>query len=239
MFSFEGFVRISTFLRGVYRIAYLNLLWIAATVLGLVVFGIGPASFAVAAYIDRWFRLGETPPVTRAFIADLRAQYWRAAAIGWILLAAAAVVITNIFTASSWSLQFANVLALVVVAIIAAYVFPVMAATHVRGIHRQIAAAAMIGFGSLHWTIVAGAAVAAVTWLLTAFAPPLLVIFGVGIPATAVGYVTRIIFGRLSAEAASADSGSADAAPADTQTSSPRARETSRVHVHLARGTSQ
>jgi len=238
MFSFEGFVRISMFLRGVYRIAYLNLLWIAATVLGLVVFGIGPASFAVAAYIDRWFRLGETPPVTRAFITHLRAQYWRAAAIGWILLAASAVVITNIFTASSWILQFANVLALVVVAIIAAYVFPVMAATDVRGIHRQIAAAALLGFGSLHWTIVAGAAVSAVVWLLTAFAAPLLVLFGVGIPATAVGYVTRIIFGQLSVEAASADSAPANAAPA-TQTSSPRARETPRVHPHLARGTSQ
>ncbi|MEV5068849.1 DUF624 domain-containing protein [Microbacterium sp. LMI12-1-1.1] len=242
MFSFEGFVRISMFLRGVYRIAYLNLLWIAATALGLVIFGIGPASFALAAYIDRWFRLGETPPVTRTFIALLRAQYWRATAMGWILLAAAAIVITNIFTASTWTLRFANVLALVIIAIIASYVFPVMAATDVRGIHRQIAAAALIGFGSLHWTIVAGAAVAGVVWLLAAFGAPLLVLFGVGIPATAAGYVTRIVFGRLSAEAASADSAAADAAPAATaatQTSSPRARETSRVHIHLARGTSQ
>ncbi|WP_109210136.1 MULTISPECIES: DUF624 domain-containing protein [Microbacterium] len=242
MFSFEGFVRISMFLRGVYRVAYLNLLWIAATALGLVIFGIGPASYAVAAYIDRWFRFGETPPVTRTFIAHLRAQYWQAAAIGWILLAAGAVVITNIFAASSWILQFANVLALVVIAIIAAYVFPVMAATDVRGIHRRIAAATLIGFGSLHWTIVAGAAVAAVVWLLAAFAAPLLVLFGAGIPATAVGFVTRIIFDQLAAEAANAEGGSADAATAPTSatsTSSPRARETSRVHVHLARGTSQ
>jgi uncharacterized membrane protein YesL len=242
MFSFEGFVRISTFLRGVYRVAYLNLLWIAATALGLVVFGIGPASFAVAAYIDRWFRFGETPPVTRAFIAHLRAQYWRTAAVGWILLAAVAVVVTNIFAASSWILQFANVVALVVIAIIAAYVFPVMAATQVRGIHRQIAAAALIGFGSLHWTIIAGAVVAATVWLLAAFAAPLLLLFGVGIPAAAVGFVTRIIFGQLAAEAADEDGGAADAAPAapaPTRTSSPRARETSRVHVHLAKGTSQ
>lgn len=242
MFSFEGFVRISMFLRGVYRMAYLNLLWIAATALGLVIFGIGPASYAVAAYVDRWFRFGETPPVTRTFIAHLRTQYWRSAAVGWILLGAAAVVITNIFAASSWMLQFANVLALVVIAIIAAYVFPVMAATEVRGIHRQIAAAALLGFGSLHWTIIAGAAVAATVWLLAAFAAPLLVLFGVGIPATAVGVVTRIVFGQLAAEAADADGGRADAAPAaavPTQTSPPRARETSRVHVHLARGTSQ
>ena len=101
MFSFEGFMRINLFLRGVYRIAYLNVLWIAATVLGLVVFGIGPASYAVAAYIDRWFRFGETPPVTRAFIGHFRTHYWRSAAMGWILTGAAAIVITNIFAAFS------------------------------------------------------------------------------------------------------------------------------------------
>ena len=225
MFSFEGLVRINQFLLGVYRVAYLNLLWIAGTLLGLVVFGIGPASYALAAYIDRWFRLGETPPVTRTFIGYFRAQYWRAAAMGWILLAATAIVVTNIFAATSWMLQFANVLALVVIGIIAAYVFPVMAATDVQGIHRQIAAALMIGFGSLHWTIVASAVVAGTVWLLFAFALPLLVLFGVGIPAAAIGFVTRIVFGQLADDA--------------TQTSPPGARRNVRARLHLSRGTTQ
>lgn len=229
MFSFEGFMRINLFLRGVYRIAYLNVLWIAATVLGLVVFGIGPASYAVAAYIDRWFRFGETPPVTRAFIGHFRTNYWRSAAMGWILTAAAAIVITNIFAASTWLLQFGNVAALVVISIIAAYVFPVMAATDVRGIPRQIAAALMLGVGSLHWTIVAGAAVGVTVWLLTSFALPLLVLFGIGIPAAAIGFVTRIVFGQLAT----------DAADTATQTSPPRARVTAQARLHLARGTSE
>lgn len=225
MLSFEGLVRIDRFLRGVYRIAYLNLLWMAGTLAGLVVFGIGPASFALAAYVDRWFRLGETPPVTRAFIGHFRAQYWRSAAMGWILLAATAIVVTNIFAATSWMLQFANVMALVVIGIVAAYVFPVMAATDVHGIPRQIAAAVMIGFGSLHWTIVASAAVAGIIWLLWSFAVPLLVLFGIGIPAAAVGFVTRVVFGQLAGDA--------------PHTSPPGAREDTRARLHLARGTSQ
>ena len=229
MFSFEGFMRINVFLRGVYRIAYLNLLWIATTVLGLVVFGIGPASYAVAAYIDRWFRFGETPPVTRAFIGHLRTHYWRSAAMGWILTAAAAIVITNIFAASTWLLQFGNVAALVVICVIAGYVFPVMAATDVRGIPRQIAAALRIGVGSLHWTILAATAVGVTVWLLTSFALPLLVLFGIGIPAAAVGFVTRIVFRQLAA----------DAADTATQTSPPRAGATVQARLHLARGTSE
>lgn len=206
MFSVDGFVRINMFLRGVYRVAYLNLLWIATTVLGLIVFGIGPASYAMAAYIDRWFRFGETPPVTRTFIGYIRAQYWRATAMGWILLAAAAITIANIFTPTTWLLQFANVMALATVGIIAAYVFPVMAATDVRGIPRQIAAALMIGIGSLHWTIVATAAVAATVGLLATTAVPVLVLFGIGIPAAAFGFVTRVVFDGLAEETASTSS---------------------------------
>ncbi len=225
MFSYEAFMRLNLFLRAVYRVAYLNLLWVAATVLGLVVFGIGPASYAVAAYIDGWFRRGETPPVTAAFIGHLRARYWPATAMGGILLAASAIVVTNIFTGASWLLQFVNVVALVVIGIIAAYVFPVMAATDIRGLHRQIVAALLIGLGSLHWTIVATAAVAAVVWLLASFALPILVLFGIGIPAAAIGGVTRSIFGRLAAE--------------ESQTSPPTPRETSPARLHLARGRSQ
>lgn len=224
MFSYEAFMRLNLFLRAVYRFAYLNLLWVAATLLGLVVFGIGPASYAVAAYIDGWFRRGETPPVTAAFIGHLRARYWPTTAMGGILLAASAIVVTNIFTGASWLLQFVNVVALVVIGIIAAYVFPVMAATDIRGLHRQIVAALLIGLGSLHWTIVATAAVAAVVWLLASFALPILVLFGIGIPAAAIGGVTRSIFGRLAAE--------------ESQTSPPTPRETSPARLHLARGRS-
>lgn len=225
MFSFEAFVKLNFFLRGAYRLAYLNLLWIVATLAGLVLFGIGPASYAVAAYVDRWFRFGETPPVTRAFIGHFRAQYWRAATMGWVLTAATLIVSTNILGAGTWMLRFANIIALVVICIIAAYVFPVMAATDIRGPHRQIAAALMLGVGSLQWTIVAGAAVAGSVWLLATYALPALVLFGIGIPAAAIGFVTRVVFGALAED--------------DPQTSPPRARESAHARVHLARGTSE
>ncbi|WP_102191463.1 YesL family protein [Microbacterium aurantiacum] len=225
MFSFEGFMRINLFLRNVYRVAYLNILWLIGTLAGLVVFGIGPASYAMAAYIDRWFRHGETPPVTRAFIAHFRAQFWRAAAMGWILTAVTLITVTNIFSAGDWLLQFANVIALVVVGIVTAYVFPVMAATDVRGIVRPITSALLIGVGSLQWTIVASATVAGTVWVLYAFAFPVLVLFGVGIPAAAVGFVTRIAFGRLAEEA--------------TPASPPRARGTATPRLHVARGTTE
>ncbi|MGH3586703.1 MAG: YesL family protein [Pseudonocardia sp.] len=197
MFSFEGFVRINTFLTGVYRVAYLNVLWIATTVLGLGLFGVGPASYALAAYMDGWFRRGETPPVTRTFVRGVREQPWRAMVVSWVLLVAGAVIVTNVFRAPSWTVQALNVVALVVLAVAAAYVYPVMAATDAASPARQLASALLIGFGSLHWTILGATAVGLAGWLLWQFALPLLVLFGMGIPAVAVAVVTRIVFRPL------------------------------------------
>jgi uncharacterized membrane protein YesL len=203
--SFEGFVRINAFLTGVYRFAYLNLLWTATTLLGLGLFGVGPASYALAKYVDGWFRYGETPPVARSFARYAREQPWRATVVAWILLGAGAVIVTNVFRASSWSVQALNVGALVVLAVTASYVYSVMVATDLATIPRQLAGALMIGLGSLHWTALGAAAVGLTVWTLWQLAVPLLVLFGVGIPACAVGVVTRVVFRELTDPPAAAE----------------------------------
>lgn len=197
MFSFEGFARLNAFLGGVYRMAWLNVLWTAATLLGLVVVGIGPASYAMAKYVDRWFRLGETPPVMRTFLGYCREQGWRPVLVGWILLAAGGVITVNLLSVESGFVRSLNIVMLLVVAIVAAFVFFVMAALDVQTIPRQLASAVLLGFGSLHLTIIAAAAVAATTWLLASYASPLLALFGVGIPMTAAGLIARTAFRRL------------------------------------------
>ncbi|WP_129787997.1 YesL family protein [Promicromonospora panici] len=200
MFSFEGFVRINTFLTGVYRLAFLNVLWIATTAGGLVVVGIGPASYALAKYIDRWLRAGETPPPARVFWRYARERAGRSMVVSWILLAAGAVIVTNVFLAASWYVQVLNVGALGVLAVVWAYVYPVLAATDLATIPRQLGGALLIGFGSLHWTILGATAVCAIWWLTWQLALPLLVVFGVGIPAFAVGLVTRAVFRGLATD---------------------------------------
>lgn len=201
MFSFEGFARLNAFLGGVYRMAWLNLLWLAVTLLGLVVVGIGPASYAMAKYIDRWFRLGQTPPVMRTFLGCCREQGWRPVLVGWLLLAAGGVIAVNLLRVESGYVRALNIVMLALVVIVAAFVFFVMAALDVDTIPRQLASALLIGLGSLHLTIIGAAATALLTWLLARYASPLLVVFGVGIPATAAGLIARRAFRDLDVSA--------------------------------------
>lgn len=197
MFSFDGFVRLNLFLRGVYRMAWLNILWTAVTLLGLVVVGFGPASYAMAKYVDRWFRLGETPPVMRTFLGYCLQQRWRPVVVGWILLGAGAVIVVNLMSVEDGYLRTLNLVMAGVLGVIGSYVFFVLAALDVDTIPRQFASALLVGMGSFHLTIIATAAVGVVGWVLLTHAAPLFYLFGVGIPMTAAGLVVRTAFRGL------------------------------------------
>lgn len=197
MFSFEAFQRFENWMRAIYRLIGLNLLWTATTVLGLVVVGVGPASYALARYLDRWVRHGETPPLLPTWIGFLRERPGRSAGVGALLLAVGAVVVTNIFLVPNWYVQFVNVLALAVLGILTAYVFPLMGATRFETLPQLFAGALLIGLGSLHWTILGATGSALVLWLMWQVAPLLAGVFGVAVPALAVALVTRVAFRDL------------------------------------------
>lgn len=220
MLSYEGLVRLNHLLSGFYRLIWLNLLWIATTVIGLGIVGVGPATYAFAKYVDRWFRLGELPPVAATFRGYVTERRWRPVLISWVLLGVAAVIGVNLLSVSNWYLRVANLLALVVLAVIAAYVYFVLAALDVTTIRSTLSAALLLGLGSLHWTIIGTTAVAALYWLMYRFAALLLPFVGIALPIAVVGLIVRGVFGRLAAE----DAAEAAAAPDGAEYREARAR---------------
>ena len=183
MFGFEQFVALNRRLAGIWRLAGLNMLWIAVTVAGLVVLGAGPASYAMAKYLHRWFRHGETPPLVPTFLRYARELRWQPVLVGAVLLLAGGIVLVNLLSLTDWYLRVANLLALAVLWIIAVHVFTVLAALDVQGLRSQLVSALLLGLGSLHWTILGTTAVVIGYALMLRFAVPLLAMFGVALPA--------------------------------------------------------
>src|SRR5699024_10050341 len=64
-----------------------------------------------------------------------------------------------------------------------AHIFFVMAALDVKGLRAQLSSALLLGVGSLHWTILGTTAVVIGYLLMLRFAVPLLLMFGIGLPA--------------------------------------------------------
>lgn len=183
MFGFEQFLTLNRWLTGFWRLAWLNALWILVTLLGLGVLGIGPASYALAKYLHRWFRHGQTPPTTRTFLREARELRWHPVLVGGVLLAAGAIIFVNLVSLSNWYLRAANIGALAALWIITAHVFFVMAALDMTGLRAQLSSALLLGVGSLHWTILGTTAVVGGYLLMMRFAVPLLLLFGIGLPA--------------------------------------------------------
>ena len=224
MLSYEGLVRLNHVLSGFYRLLWLNLLWIATTVVGLGIVGVGPATYAFAKYLDRWFRLGELPPVAATFRRYATELRWRPVLVSWVLLAVAAMIGVNLLSAANWYLRMANLLALVVLAVIAAYVYFVLAALDVTTIRSTLSAALLLGVGSLHWTILGTTAVAVLYWLMYRFALPLLPVVGIALPMAVVALIVRSVFRQL-AEAEAEDTAAVNA-PARGRTEPPVPIET-------------
>jgi len=204
MFGFEQFVTLNRWLTGFWRFAWLNILWFVVAALGLGVLGAGPASYALAKYLDRWFRHGETPPAAPTFFRYARELRWHPVLVGLVLQAAGAVILVNLLSLTDWYLRAANLLALAVLWIITVYVFFVMAAMDLRGLRAQLSGALLMGLGSLHWTILGTTSVLAGYGLMIRFAVPLLAMFGVALPAVVFATICRRILRDLEADPAAA-----------------------------------
>jgi len=197
LFSFEQFATINRWLSGFWRLIWLNILWTAMTLGGGVIFGLGPASYALAASLDRWLRLGETPPTTAAFWRHARAEGRRSMVMGWLLLAVAAVIGVNLLSLTDWYLRFANLAALAVLVLIGAHVFFVLSAMDVPGLRRPLITALLLGLGSLHRVVLGATAVGLAYVVMYHFAIALLPLLGAVLPALVVALSLRPVLTGL------------------------------------------
>jgi uncharacterized membrane protein YesL len=106
----------------------LSLVWMLFTLVGGVILGVGPAT--VAAYVvARRHAMDETFHLWPAFVAAYRREFGRGSALVLPLGAAAALLITNYFYFASIGpaaagARFATLVALVFLAVVAAYLLP-------------------------------------------------------------------------------------------------------------------
>ncbi|NGP43842.1 YesL family protein [Bacillaceae bacterium SIJ1] len=77
-----GFYRVAEW---VTRLAYVNLLWIAFTLVGLIVFGFAPATAAMFAVVRKWVSGEDDIPIFKTFWKVYRKEFWKIFGVGFIL----------------------------------------------------------------------------------------------------------------------------------------------------------
>lgn len=186
--TLENLQKINNVFIGMFKIIYLNILWFAFSILGLGVFGIGPATYAMSKYLDQWLRLKREIPITKNFTHYFFERYWQSVAISLIYAAGLVIVLVNLFNLKNNSLRIVNIVFLFFILVAFTHVFKVMVSTNFKKIYELIRGAFLLGFGYLFQTALAWVVIGAIYLIISKFVPILLPIYGIGF----VGFVLNL-----------------------------------------------
>ena len=114
------------------NLAYLNLLWILFSLIGLGIFGIFPATAAVFALL-RQEMINEVTPTFKLFFEYFKKGFWKANLIGWILVFSGYVLyldfklITYLEGNLEVIMSFSLLVLVIIFLFVSTYLFPVYA----------------------------------------------------------------------------------------------------------------
>ncbi|MBP3953590.1 YesL family protein [Bacillus suaedae] len=87
--------KVDGILRWVTRIAYVNILWLVFTLLGLVAFGLFPATTAMLSISRKWLAGEVDFPYFKTFARAFKADFIKANGLGWILTVIGGILFLN------------------------------------------------------------------------------------------------------------------------------------------------
>ncbi|WP_096437171.1 YesL family protein [Alteribacter populi] len=92
------------------RLAYLNLLWILFSVLGIVVLGFFPATVAMFAIVRKWIKDDEDLPVFTEFLSNYKTEFFRSNLLGLVIIAIGVLLFFDFQLLSHYSGDFIQIL---------------------------------------------------------------------------------------------------------------------------------
>jgi uncharacterized membrane protein YesL len=118
--------RLNTIFMWISRLAFLNMLWIAFSAIGLFLFGFFPATAAMLAICNKWLKAEGEIRIFKEFSTFYKESFWATNRIGYILAAASIILYLNFLVIREYgsSLVFISAFYLMVF-------FTMAAATHI------------------------------------------------------------------------------------------------------------
>ncbi|MDQ0300074.1 putative membrane protein YesL [Salibacterium salarium] len=112
------------------RLALLNLLWLLSSLAGLFVLGAFPALTAMLGVTRKWILESVEIPIAKTFFKQFKNDFWKANAIGWLLILGGSILYFNFELLLNLSMDFSVVVifafyfVIMLFAIVAINIFP-------------------------------------------------------------------------------------------------------------------
>ncbi|RSL33065.1 DUF624 domain-containing protein [Salibacterium salarium] len=101
--------RIDDAFRWLSRLALLNLLWLVSSLAGLFVFGAFPALTAMLGVTRKWILDKSEIPIVKTYFKQFKNDFWKANAVGWIMIAIGSILYLNFELLLNLSMDFSIV----------------------------------------------------------------------------------------------------------------------------------
>ncbi|GAA0430439.1 MAG: YesL family protein [Bacillota bacterium] len=107
MSLFNGFLRwIYDFGNWLYKVMYLHILWVAFTLLGLIVFGVSPATTALYTVMHKWYEKDFDIPIFKNFYAVYKQHFKTSNAFGILFMSIGAFMYIDIAISKNYIQSF-------------------------------------------------------------------------------------------------------------------------------------
>nr|WP_263323638.1 YesL family protein [Neobacillus sp. Marseille-Q6967] len=183
------------------RLAYINLLWLLFMALGLFVFGAAPATAAMFSLIRKWLKDETDIPVFQYFWKTYKKEYWKANALGSILLGMSIILYLDWRLISSIQGSFYPILLGCLIGvfflflIVIIYIFPVFVQYEYKTL-QYIKTAFLLGISYPLYTMVMIFAMFCVIVISIVFNGIGILFFGSAISFVLM-YITQLLFNKI------------------------------------------
>ncbi|MCC4722980.1 DUF624 domain-containing protein [Salinicoccus sp. RF5] len=192
-------------LEWIMRLAYVQLLWVVFTLIGLVAFGLFPATFSVFHVVRRWLRGDTDVSISKTFIGHYKAHFFKSNLLGLCVIFGVALIAVNLIfidVTAPGDLMLIHILLFAVILLYALFLFYLFPAfVHFEGSILKVVRNAFLFMliSPVHTALMAVslAALGAIFYFL----PPLAFIFGMTAYSLTTTWFALMAFNKLNSKA--------------------------------------
>jgi uncharacterized membrane protein YesL len=182
------------------RLVYLNLLWILFTLAGFVVFGLGPATYAMLSVMRQWIRGNQDITIFKSYLKEYKSGFKESTLMGVLYQAVGFIIYIDLLYVQAPFLRGILFLASFLFIVSLCFIFPILVHYDWKSAFYKIKYSILIGISYLQYTLVLFLALAIVYFLLL-LVPGVLPFLGVSIGGYMTMWMTNQVFNKIENQA--------------------------------------
>jgi len=179
------------------NLVYVNFLWWLFTLLGVGLFGAGPATYALVSILRQWMRGNTNIPIFSSYWKYYKESFKESMITSWIYVLIGYVLVIDLLYVTNWYLKVCLIIICFLFFLSAIFIYPLMAHYNWKGIFFRIKMSFIFGFSCLQYSLLLFVVIGATYWTAITFFPGILTFFGISFLFYVITWTANQVFTRI------------------------------------------